>query len=72
MLLPLDPLMVILPDYVGMIKIVDLHCYLGINISSCLKDYLTLNLTPVIGSLRFKCKSLSCLPLSVAGRTNLI
>lgn len=71
-ILPIDPLTEPLPYQIPQIKVVSQMKYLGINISRDPEQYITENLVPLMKKLKQKCRVWGWLPLSVAGRCNLI
>lgn len=70
-LLPVDPLIVSLPEEVAQIPVVNTFKYLGINISKDLQQYTSDNIDPLLIKFRGKIKVWKRLPISVAGRCNL-
>lgn len=71
-LLPVDPLENSLIEEVAQIKIVNTFKYLGINISRDPKKYIGDNIVPLLAKFKGKTKIWRSLPISVAGRCNLI
>lgn len=71
-ILPIDPLTEPLPYQTPQIKVVNQLKYLGINISRDPEQYIAENLVPLMKKLKQKCRVWGRLPLSVAGRCNLI
>lgn len=68
-LMPLDPLLCPLPGCAWVVEVVKKFRYLGVQISPDPTEYICLNLLPILTKFREKC---SLLPLSVAGRINLV
>lgn len=71
-LLPIDPLVNPLPSQVNSIKIVNQMRYLGVNITRDPGQYIAANVVPLMVKLKQKSRLWGGLPLSVAGRCNLI
>lgn len=71
-LLPIDPLVDPLPSQVNSIKIVNQMRYLGVNITKDPGQFITGNVVPLLTKLKQKSRVWGGLPLSVAGRCNLI
>lgn len=68
----MDPLETSLPDSASQVEIVHSFKYLGIIVTGDSRDYINLNLKPILQKFKHKSASWCKLPLSVMGRTNLI
>lgn len=71
-LMPLHDAYISLPDQVAQIQIKHKFKYLGIEVAQRVRDYVALNLKPLLLKFRDKCRSWCKLPLTVIGRGNLI
>lgn len=71
-LLPIDELKAPLSNQASQIQIKHTLRYLGIEISWKVKDYINLNLKPLLVKFKDKCRSWCKLPLTVIGRANLV
>lgn len=70
-LMPVDPIY-FLPSPVGQLRVVDRMKYLGLWLTKDPNQYIEDNFAPLLLRFRRKCDIWSRLPLSVAGRINLI
>lgn len=71
-ILPIDTLCEPLPHQASQVQVVRHMKYLGINITRDPSQYISGNLVPLMKKLKQKCQVWRRLPLSVAGRCNLI
>lgn len=71
-LLPVDPLNNPIPSGIPQLKVVETMKYLGIMLSKDPHLYIGDNLTPLLLKLKWKSDIWRRLPLSVAGRSNLV